>query len=97
LSEGGVRIVTTPQTNAQEKNPRIALVASIVLPGLGQIYNGQTGKGITLVIVAVFLLYLIVTVRTILSELANFLYIAILLYSAYDSYNTAKSINLGAG
>jgi TM2 domain-containing membrane protein YozV len=97
LPEGGVGIVTTPQTNAEEtKNPMIALVASVVLPGLGQIYNGQTRKGIALVIVSVFLLYLIITVRTILSELANFLYIAILLYSAYDSYNTAKSINLGA-
>jgi TM2 domain-containing membrane protein YozV len=88
--------VTAPQTNAQEKNPGIALVASIVLPGLGQIYNGQTGKGIALVIVSVFLLYLIITVRTIVSELADFLYLAIWLYSAYDSYNTAKSINLGA-
>jgi TM2 domain-containing membrane protein YozV len=91
----GVEIVTTPQTNAQKKNPRIAAVASVVLPGLGQIYTEQTRKGIALVIVAVFLLYVIVAYRTIASELADFLYIVILLYSAYDSYNTAKSINLG--
>jgi TM2 domain-containing membrane protein YozV len=83
LSEGGVRIVTTPQTNAQEKkSPRIAAVASIVLPGLGQICNEQTRRGIALVIVAVFSLYVIIAYRTIVSELADLLYVAILLYSA---------------
>jgi TM2 domain-containing membrane protein YozV len=97
LPEGGVGIVTTPQDNAQErKNPGIAGVASIVLPGLGQIYNGQTRKGIALVIVSVFSLYVLISYRTIVSELADLLYLVILLYSAYDAYNTAKSINLGA-
>lgn len=87
---------TTPETNLhKKKNPSIAAVASIVLPGLGQIYTEQTRKGVALVIVAVFLLYVIVTVRNIASELANVLYLALLLYGAYDAYNTAKMINEG--
>lgn len=89
--------MTTPQDNPQEaKNAGIAGVASIVLPGLGQIYNGQTRKGIALVIIAVFSLYLLVSYRTIVSELADLLYLVVLLYSAYDAYSTAKAINLGA-
>jgi TM2 domain-containing membrane protein YozV len=88
--------VTTPETNLEKKkNPSIAAVASIVLPGLGQIYTEQTRKGVALVVVAVFLLYVIVTVRNIASELANVLYLALLLYGAYDAYNTAKMINEG--
>lgn len=92
----GARIVTTPQSKAQEKNPRIAAVASVVLPGLGQIYDGETRKGIPLIIVAVFFLYVIITNRTILSEIADFLYIVFVLYSAYDAYSTANEINLSA-
>ena len=91
----GFRNVTTPQANAKEnKNPMIAVVAS-VLPGLGQIYTEQTRKGIALVVVSVFLLYVIVAYRNIASELADALYVALLLYSAYDSYNMAKMINQG--
>jgi hypothetical protein len=92
----GVRVITTPQTNVQEKkNPRIAAVASVILPGLGQIYTEQTRKAIALIVVAVLLLYAIVAYRNITSELADFLYIVILVYSAYDAYNMAKLINLG--
>jgi len=86
----GARIVTTPM-----KNPRIAALASI-LPGLGQIYNGEPRRGIVLVIVAVFLLYVIVAYRSIVSELADALYILFVLYSAYNAYNTANEINIGA-
>jgi len=92
----GIRIVTTPQTNVKvKKNPRIAAVASVILPGLGQIYTEQTRKAIALIIVAVLLLYVVVAYRNIASELADFLYIVIVVYSAYDAYNTAKLINLG--
>gem|GEM_PF-6163466 len=71
-------------------------MASVVLPGLGQIYDGETRKGIPLIIVAVFFLYVIITNRTILSEIADFLYIVFVLYSAYDAYSTANEINLSA-
>jgi TM2 domain-containing membrane protein YozV len=89
-------MVTAPETSVQEKkNPRIAAVASI-LPGLGQIYVEETRKGIVLVILAVFSLYLAVAFNNILAELGDALYLLLLLYSAYDSYNMAKEINIGA-
>ena len=88
--------MTTPETNVQEKkSPIIAAVAS-VLPGLGQIYTEQTRKGIALIILSVILLYAIITIRTIISEIANVFYVILFLYGAYDSYNAAKLINEGA-
>jgi len=92
----GLRIVTTPQGKAQEKNPRTAAVASVVLPGLGQIYDGETRKGIALIIVAALFLFVIITNRTIPSEIADFLYIVFVIYSAYGAYSTANEINLSA-
>ena len=32
------------------KNPVLALVLSLVLPGAGQIYNGETGKGVAMIV-----------------------------------------------
>ncbi len=72
----------------------MGVVASI-LPGLGQIYTEQTRKGVLLVVVSVLLLFVIVAYRNIASELADALYLALLLYGAYDSYNTAKLMNEG--
>lgn len=95
-SKCGFKFVASPETSVQErkKNPWIAAVASM-LPGLGQIYTEQTRRGIALVIVSVFLLYVIIVYRSIVSELANVLYLVLLLYGAYDSYNMAKLINEG--
>jgi len=32
--------------SASHRNPLVAAVLSLVLPGIGQVYNGQTGKGV---------------------------------------------------
>ena len=92
----GFRFVAAPPTSVQvKKNPWMAAVASI-LPGLGQIYTEQTRKGIVLVVVAVFMLFVAVAYRNIASELADALYIMFIMYGAYDSYNAANAINIGA-
>ena len=91
----GFKMVTAPQTNVQKKNPRLAAVAS-VLPGLGQIYVEETRKGVVLVVVALFMLFVAVAYRNIASELADALYLMLVIYGAYDSYNTANAINIGA-
>ena len=91
----GFKMVAAPETSLQvKKNPRIAAVASI-LPGLGQIYVEETRKGIILLIIAVFMLYLSVAYHDILAELGQTLYLVLFLYGAYDGYNTAKMINEG--
>ena len=38
----------TAEANNKKKRPWLAVVLSIVLPGLGQIYNGSFGKGAAL-------------------------------------------------
>lgn len=68
----------------------------MILPGLGQIYDGEPRKGIALIIVSIFFLFIIITNRTILSEIADFLYILFVIYSAYGAYSTANEINLAA-
>jgi TM2 domain-containing membrane protein YozV len=67
-----------------KKNPALACVLSLLWPGIGQIYNGQTGKGIGFIIIA------IIAVMTVL-----FISLPFFIYAAYDSYATAKKINTG--
>ena len=92
----GFKMVKPPETGAQpKKKPLTAAVASL-LPGLGQIYVEETRKGIVLLVVAVFMLYVAVAYRNIASELADAIYLMLVIYGAYDSYNTANAINISA-
>ena len=82
----GVRVKAPP---AGEKNPGLAAVLSFLIIGLGQIYNGQIGKGIGLIVgmvISAFLFVLLIGIP---------IYIILWLYSIYDAYNTAKKINAG--
>ena len=69
------------------KNPGLAAVLSFFITGLGQIYNGQIGKGIALIAAAVVSgLLCTVVVGFILLP-------AIWIYGIYDAYKTAERIN----
>jgi TM2 domain-containing membrane protein YozV len=88
----GVRIKEAPSTPLQaseKKSPGFAAVLSFLIPGLGQIYNGQIGKGIIMVVAAVIFALLIIILIGII------LYLALWLYGIYDAYDTAKKINSG--
>jgi TM2 domain-containing membrane protein YozV len=69
------------------KNPGISAVLSFFWPGLGQIYNGQIGKGIILLlsssISAVLTLFLI----------GCLLYPLVWIFAIYDAYHEAERIN----
>lgn len=86
----GVRVKQAPPAyTEQKKNPGIAAVLSVVFVGLGQIYNGQIGKGILFIILGiVFLALIIVLVGFILAPV-------FWIYNIYDAYSTAKKINAG--
>lgn len=75
----------------QPKNPGIALVASFFIVGLGQLINGQVGKGIAFfvsAIVSAFLMFLII----------GFVTTPILwIWSMADAYQSAKKWNLAHG
>ena len=69
------------------KNPGFAAVASFIYPGLGQVYNGEIGKGLLLMfiqLINILLVFLIIGLIT-----APIVWI----YGIYDAYKTAERIN----
>ncbi|MDH7578209.1 MAG: hypothetical protein QHH75_10415 [Bacillota bacterium] len=71
------------------KNPGLAAILSFFFTGLGQIYNGQIGKGIALLVAAV-ISGLLCTV------LIGFILLPIVwIYAIWDAYRTAEMINRG--
>ncbi len=69
------------------KNPGLAAVLCFFYSGLGQIYNGQIGKGILLFIVrAISDLSIIFLIGIITSPI-------IWIYGMYDAYRAAEQIN----
>lgn len=71
------------------KNPGLAAVFSFFFTGLGQIYNGQLGKGIGFIVLG------IVFILTIFVLIGFILYPLFWIYNIYDAYRTAKKINAG--
>jgi TM2 domain-containing membrane protein YozV len=67
-----------------QKKPLIAGLCSAVLPGLGQMYNGQTAKGF-----AVFILFLAGLVLLLIPGMI------VWFYGMYDAYGVAGKMNTG--
>lgn len=73
----------------EDKSPVLAAILSLIIPGLGQLYNGQVAKAFICVLISVFIF------------LTIFILIGILLtpvwwvLCAYDAYKTATIINEG--
>ena len=78
--------VQTDQETArvQKKNPLIALILSLIITGVGQIYNGQVRKGVILLVV--FFIVIIIFWP---------LALIVWLFGMYDAYATAGKINNG--
>jgi len=74
---------------ADQKSPGVAAVLSFVFTGLGQIYNGQIGKGI------MFLIIGFICALTLIILIGFILYPVFWIYNIYDAYTTAKNINAG--
>lgn len=72
---------------AAKKSEVIAASASFVFPGLGQIYNGQIGKGIMYGIIGLILLFSIAFLIGII------LYPVFWIYNIFDAYKSASRIN----
>ena len=85
-------------TQTKKKNPIIAVIASFIFPGLGQIYNGETRKGVGYIIMGVifvsiwiFLIHDRHIIGPILVSGASI--ILLWISNMYDAYKTAKEIN----
>lgn len=72
-----------------QKNPGLAAILSFFIVGLGQIYNGQIGKGIGLMVAAMISGLLCTVV------IGFILLPAVWIYAIYDAYKTAEKINQG--
>lgn len=73
------------------KSAGLAAVLSLILPGLGQIYNGQILKGIILIIIDAIngaLMFVLIGFIT---------WPITVLYAVYDAYKTAERINARRG
>lgn len=69
------------------KNPGLAAVASFFFSGLGQIYNGEIGKGMLLIfvqVINVLLFFVLIGFVT---------YPITWAYGIYDAYKTAERLN----
>jgi TM2 domain-containing membrane protein YozV len=76
------------QPGATSRNPAASLLASLLVPGLGTIINGETGKGVLILVgyVTAWVLVLF-TVGLILVP-------AMWLYGLYDAFQGARRYNL---
>jgi TM2 domain-containing membrane protein YozV len=70
--------------SVQKKNPLIALILSLIITGVGQIYNGQVIKGVILLVVF-FIVFVIFWPLALI----------VWLFGMYDAYTTAGKINNG--
>lgn len=75
-----------PQEAAQakNKNPILALILSLIICGVGQMYNGQVLKGIVLLAACLIMYFIFWGISFI-----------IVIYAMYDAYTTAVKINNG--
>ncbi|HLJ26669.1 MAG TPA: hypothetical protein VKY85_08160 [Candidatus Angelobacter sp.] len=74
-----------------QKNPGVAAVLSFFWAGLGQIYNGEIGKGVLLLIVYFFSCLM-------MWILVGFITTPILwIYGMIDAYKTAEKMNVASG
>jgi TM2 domain-containing membrane protein YozV len=79
----------------EQKSALIAGVCSTVLPGLGQVYNGETAKGFTLFILTGAGLTLGLVLSAIPGLVASITGPIIWLYAIYNAHSTAGKMNRG--
>lgn len=72
---------------AEQKSQGVALILSLLIPGLGQIYNGEVTKGVLFILLALvfgFLFILLIGIP---------LYIILWIYGMVDAYRGAERYN----
>lgn len=87
-----------------KKSMALALILSIIYPGLGLIYDGETGKGLIYLIIQILLtiasIYLYITGLMAVEEMATTVtvvfYTSIIVWviSLYDTFATTRMINI---
>jgi TM2 domain-containing membrane protein YozV len=76
------------QPGTTSRNPAASLLASLLIPGLGTIINGETGKGIVIVVAWITAWVLILAIVGLI------LVPAVWVYGMYDAFRGARRYNL---
>jgi len=84
LHKTGIHGAEGDAPGREEKNPVFAAGLSLLFPGLGQVCNGETGKGI-LVLFLVLAGLLVMLIPG----------VAVWLFGIYDAWATARRMNAG--
>ena len=71
-----------------KKSEALALILSLLIPGLGQIYNGQVSKGAMMIVAAI-----VCAVLTFVFFPIGILYIVLWIYAMYDAFKDVKEYN----
>lgn len=62
-------------------SPIVAAIISLFLPGIGQVVQGETQKGIIMFVIA-----LVLAVLTSMVPMVSFISLIFAIYAAYDAY-----------
>lgn len=79
--ECGIRQKEPEPSSSSDNNPGLAAVASIIIPGLGKVYNGQIAKGIIIIIIGAVTVVLAITVVGLIIAVSLWIW---LMYDAYQ-------------
>ncbi|WP_380681379.1 zinc ribbon domain-containing protein [Salinigranum sp. GCM10025319] len=87
-------------SSSEEKSSAVSFIASLIIPGAGQAYNGQIGRAIAMFFGAIVADMILVIVGTLLSVILIGVFFFLLIpvvhvAIAYDAYNQAEKINRG--
>lgn len=74
---------------SEMKNSKLAILASLIWPGLGQVYNSQSTKGFIIIISQIILVLMAISSYNLLMILPA----GLLLWSVYDAYQIAERLN----
>ncbi len=77
----GVR-VSIPSVYPEKRNPGIAAILSLVIPGSGQMYCGYVNRGIIILISTLILVWVLIG-------------IILWVWNIYDAYQIAENVNRG--
>lgn len=73
----------------RKKSTAVAVIGSVIFPGIGQAYNGETSKAVGFFIVGIICAF------SVLLLVGIVLYPLFWAYSVYDAYKTSKRIDAG--
>lgn len=80
---------SVPASEVPGQNPGLAAVMSLAVPGLGQVYNGQIFKGLTIMLVQLFNILLTALF------IGWLMLVPVWIWGVVDAHRTAKRINAG--